>query len=440
MSKKSWSWNRLIALVDRSVGSNATSARAARNREIEKQVAFITNQERQPNKEDEKALEALCDSIRKYALKDYEDRSLQKHASDSASGENDRVLHHYSTVMSVLNDLMSNRPGLERSLRESTRPALPSRQWSNIHEELRVCKSEIDLMRVFEYFFVRGKLSKQQACKILWNNLVKNTKFINSQIYSSSRLSGWSQELLDAFLKEVELREVSLVLQGQLRTEETADWLVDFMTKFPVSVIEQGLLSNQALRTWWYLCAKFYSAGQLNRKITGWLKSVREKEKADTEILYPNIFNAMVQMAIMSISTNNFSLLNASMGNIRELPSFVQVGSTIFLLDFYSSLPRDHMSSYNKTLVHLLRTSAIVPTRKSLTTALDIIDSLKEKRVSVDQCVRQLSVFVDTIKFSERSGENKSVSDAILLRRLGSIMSRSPDDIKVSFGVVPQAV
>ncbi|KAK9321654.1 hypothetical protein V1517DRAFT_325781 [Lipomyces orientalis] len=430
--KSSWS-DPSAAIIDSLVRRITNSTSAAIN-EIPEDGTTVQGK---------RQLGRLSASFRKH-LQHSPPRSSSKSKSDESSSP---IHAHYSSVIAVLDDLvMHYRPGLEESQRNTVRVRLPSQKWIDLDVDLKACHRSEDFVKLFEYFFIRGKISPSTATQILWDHKFSSKDSIIAMkriVQNQGHLGGWSELRLVAFTNEIVIKLLSIatheMLKSSVSAEKVTEWKALVNSTFETSwirLLDQGSsMSNHALRSMWYLVTKAENQFDVVAPtIYRWRSSIESvskknlstKEKVRVSILV----NAVTQMWVMAATTGNMRVMEIAKNFFSGVPEVYNSPMHKFVFEFVDRLIADRGMRHIPRVVSVLKVGGIVSNAAALKKALDIAESMEWRRAKDSGLISLIEDFAGQERFTFDNNEfvaneSKRVSDALLLKRVRDLVEKN---------------
>ncbi|KAJ8103828.1 hypothetical protein POJ06DRAFT_7897 [Lipomyces tetrasporus] len=436
--KSSWS-DPSVAIID-SLIRRITNSTSAAKKEVPED-GTTAHRKRQ--------LDRLSASFRKHLH-----HSPPRSSSGSNSDETSSPIHaHYSSVISVLDDLvMHYRPGLEESQRNTVRVRLPSQKWIALDVDLKACHRSEDFVKLFEYFFIRGKISPSTATQILWDPKFSSKDSVIAMkriVQNQGHLGGWSELRLIAFANEIGIKLLSIATREMLRTnvsaEKVTEWKALINSTFETSwirLLDQGSsMSNHALRSMWYLVTKaenqFDVVAPTIYRWRGSIESVSNKNASTKEkVRVSTLVNAVTQMWVMAATTGNMRVMEIAKNFFSGVPEVYNPPMQKFVFQFVDRLVDNRDMRYIPRVVSVLKDGGIASNAAALKKALDIAESMEWRRAKDSGLISLISDFareerftLDNKKFGV-ANDSKRVSDALLLKRVRELVEKNEGKIE----------
>ncbi|KAK9449615.1 uncharacterized protein V1518DRAFT_373220 [Limtongia smithiae] len=358
---------------------------------------------------------------------------------------------HYASVVSVLGGIMDSAIPSPSMLADSEKQHLPSRKWAvTAADELRTCRDERDLLAVFEHFYIRGELDRETAREILWSSRLRSAEAVERiaefTTYSTS-LAGWSPHAAHGFALELLVKRIVLRLRAAGRNaavdeDDAAVWRAYSAATFEnvfVPAMENSYLSNDAIRSVWYLIAVAEAQFDIvGRAVYAWLALLRD-EKVDA-VKAVSTANAVAQMWITGATTRNKHLQSIASSFLtapaaaRYLPP-----ATVFAVKFIDSIlslvsptEKQLMTKFAK-MTNLLKSPptdnvSAASTQQILVAALDIHDQLRAEAATtaaalITKFVAENNIFARKAQAPVAIGA-EVLSDALLTKRLRKVVAK----------------
>ncbi|KAK9387082.1 hypothetical protein V1515DRAFT_602834 [Lipomyces mesembrius] len=388
-------------------------------------------------------LDELSTSFRKHLQ-----HSPHPSSSRSKRDESSSPVHaHYSSVISVLDDLITHyRPGLEESQRSTIRVRLPSQKWIDLEVDLKACQRSEDFLKLFEYFFVRGKISPSTAAEILWNpkfsskdSVLDMKKIVQNQGY----LGGWSELRLKTFTSEIEIKLISTEMREMQRTSVSAERIMEYRALISstfenswIRFLDQGLsMSNDALRSMWYLVTRAENQFDVVAPtIYRWRASIESTDKnanKNEKVRASCLVNAVTQMWIMAATTGNTRVIEIARNFFSGVPAVYYPPIHKFVFQFVDRLIDIHGERYMGSVASTLKDATLLSNSAVLKKALDVAETMEwtlVKNAGIISLVSDFAAEVQRIANQNKciiAKEQKSVSDALLLKRVRDLVEKN---------------
>ncbi|KAK9240240.1 hypothetical protein V1525DRAFT_396365 [Lipomyces kononenkoae] len=367
---------------------------------------------------------------------------------NSNTDESSSPVHaHYSSVISVLDDLITHYlPGLEESQRNTLRVRLPSQKWISLDVDLKACRESKDFVRLFEYFFIRGKISPSTAAEILWNpKLLSKVSILDLKkiVQNQGNLAGWSELRLETFTSEIGIKLMSIEMQAARRTNVSAKKMMEYKALIAstfehswIGILESGgSMSNDALRSMWYMVTRAENQFDVVAStIYRWRESIKSADanaSTNDKARVSSLVNAVTQLWLMAATTANTRVVEIARNFFGGVPVVYYPPSQKFVFQFVDRLIDVHGQRYISGVASTLKNAPLLSNSSVLKKVLDIVDAMDWKLVKNGGFISLISEFAaeghPITKQNNMSNERKSVSDALLLKRVRDLVEKNKE-------------
>ncbi|KAK9369755.1 hypothetical protein V1509DRAFT_619007 [Lipomyces kononenkoae] len=353
---------------------------------------------------------------------------------------------HYSSVISVLDDLITHYlPGLEESQRNTLPVRLPSQKWINLEVDLKACRESKDFVKLFEYFFIRGKISPSTAAEILWNPKFSSKEGVldlKKVVQNQGNLGGWSDLRLETFMTEIGIKLMSIEMQAARRTNVSAKKMMEYKALIAsmfehswIGILENGVsMSNDALRSMWYIVTRAENQFDVVAStIYKWRASIEPTDANasanDNKARVSSLVNAVTQLWLMAAATGNTRVIEIARNFFGGVPVIYYPPSQKFVFDFVDRLIDVDAQKYIGGVASTLKNAPVLSNSAVLKKMLDVVDAMDWKEVKNGRFVSLISDFAVkgqqiTTQNNNMSKERKGVSDALLLKRVRDLVEK----------------
>ncbi|KAK9471046.1 uncharacterized protein V1510DRAFT_221193 [Dipodascopsis tothii] len=338
-------------------------------------------------------------------------KSFRDHLSKSHNGF--PVDAHYDSLISGLTMMLHN--GKHYTSEGSSNDKKKSLK-DRLYFHINCCRTESELIDLFDYLYFRSKLTPQVACTIIRKpELVKNLDYIWTRVCTGGNFLHWSEGDFNKFTLLLAKKYLSMGNKkkfDEIVTVRFSDYWVDAM--------EKGTLLPSSMRYMWHAMLKLNHGSKVRAALTKWQAIV---EYSDC-VLVENVSKGLRQLWVALFMLKDKSTLVA----------VNQLGSTI--KSCFTSREKLVANSLN----HLLRSketehiawdfsrkidAALQTDESALGFVVDIADLLKKQLHPTERLIRISKKFVASQQL-EKSQVDR-VSLALLLQRLSSLSNENID-------------
>ncbi|KAK7204368.1 hypothetical protein BZA70DRAFT_280584 [Myxozyma melibiosi] len=390
------------------------------------------------NKSAQMRAEKLTNSFNKHLSHASPSSEPSVSAAKAKAAEHKSPVHaHYSAVLAGLKGIGPRKTVPEDKARQQP-VELESMTTADLRKLLNECATEAEVLEFFQQTLRGGRLTTQLATQILWRSKVKSAEGFDEMLaiaQGNSKFSAWPDEDLEVFEKEVWLRRLTVSQffgargseDDEPMTEDTRQYLKAlFSSMFEtiwVPLIKEGELSNDAVRTLWFLAGmtetEFDVLGQI---VYGWASGF-DKFSAPERF---TIANAVVQMWVTGVTaqrprtaeiSESFFVNGANVAADAGIePAQYIVPFKYASIRFVSALHRgrgltSRETAHVRMIVEIVKVKTVNPDTEFVRRALDVLNwhesELDEKVPAVVDAARVLLEFVS--------------DSGVLLRRISTL-------------------